>query len=130
VRIEKRSDTEPEIAQENSEVRGYRKLIVADGKLVGALLVADPANAQTVSTAVKEHRDVSGCLEALQAGHWEVLGDVEADPTPLRLNLWPKWQHWKGWPDDLGMRANIDNWFRMARRYLKRVSAPSSLISS
>jgi len=74
-RFERRSNDEIEIAQENSETHGYRKLIIADGKLMGAILVGDPANAQVVASAVKAHREVAGQIEALQAGDWSVLND-------------------------------------------------------
>jgi len=73
-RFERRSDNEIEIGQTHVNGRGYRKLVISDGQLVGAILVGDPAHAQLVSAAVKEHRDVSGQLDALQAGNWTVLG--------------------------------------------------------
>ncbi|HZY42843.1 MAG TPA: FAD-dependent oxidoreductase [Anaerolineae bacterium] len=87
-RFERRSETEIEIAQENIEDHGYRKLIIADGKLMGAILVGDPANAQTVASAVKARRDVSQLLDALQAGHWDVLGDTGAKLDPSAASKW------------------------------------------
>ncbi|MFN8595973.1 MAG: FAD-dependent oxidoreductase [Anaerolineae bacterium] len=76
-RFERRSETEIEIAQEHVNGRGYRKLVVADGKLIGAILVGDAAHAQIVSSAVKERRDVSRQLDALNAGHWDVLSGTD-----------------------------------------------------
>jgi len=87
-RIETRSDSEIEIAQETVTGNGYRKLVIADGKLVGATLVGDPTNAQIVSAAVKERRDVSQLLDALHAGHWGVLSDSGAKSDPSAAAKW------------------------------------------
>lgn len=78
-RIEARSDTEVEIAQEAMEGHGYRKLVIADGKLVGAILLGDIQNTPAIAVAVKESRDVSDCLDALHTGRWEVLGETVAE---------------------------------------------------
>ena len=87
-RIETRSNSEIEIAQQDSEGHGYRKLVIADGRLVGAILLGDPQNMPAVTAAVKDGRDVSQCLDALHAGQWDLLGDGSAQP--LRAYQ-PKW---------------------------------------
>lgn len=79
--IEARSDIEVEIAQEAVGKYGYRKLIIAAGKLVGAIMLGDAPNTPAIAEAVKERRDVSQYLDALRAGHWEVLRDDEVDTT-------------------------------------------------
>jgi hypothetical protein len=87
-RFERRSDNEIEITQEDVEGHGYRKLVIADGKLMGAILVGDPANAQAVAAAVKARREVAGQIEALQAGNWSVLND---DAAPSMKDAPSKW---------------------------------------
>jgi NAD(P)H-nitrite reductase large subunit len=87
-RIETRSDAEIEIAQANVEANGYRKLIIANGQLVGATLVGDPSNAQIVAAAVKERREVSHLLDALHAGHWGVLSDPAAQLDNHAVAKW------------------------------------------
>ncbi len=87
-RFERRTEEELEIAQEDVEGHGYRKLIIADGKLVGAILVGDPANAQTVAAAVKARREVKDHIDALQAGNWSVLND---NVVPSANNAPSKW---------------------------------------
>jgi NADPH-dependent 2,4-dienoyl-CoA reductase/sulfur reductase-like enzyme/ferredoxin len=88
-RIDARSVAEIEIAQQDQEGHGYRKLVVADGKLVGAILLGDPQNMTTVTAAVKEGRDVSQHLDALYAGQWEILGDTA---VPSSTNDPSKWK--------------------------------------
>jgi NADPH-dependent 2,4-dienoyl-CoA reductase/sulfur reductase-like enzyme/ferredoxin len=88
-RIETRSESEIEIAQQAAEGHGYRKLVIADGKLVGAILLGDAQHTPIVTAAVKNHRDVSQCLEALHAGQWDIL-DEEAVPSAT-INP-SKWQ--------------------------------------
>jgi hypothetical protein len=87
-RFERRSDDEIEITQENVEGHGYRKLVIADGKLMGAILVGDPANAQAVAAAVKARREVKDHIDELQAGNWSVLNDNAA---PSASNTPSKW---------------------------------------
>jgi nitrite reductase (NADH) large subunit len=57
----------------------YRKLVLSDGRITGAILVGRPAEAAPVLTAMREGRDVSGDLEILRAGDWEVLNESEFD---------------------------------------------------
>lgn len=51
----------------------YRKLVVADGRLVGAILIGHGAVAEGVQKAVKEARDVRAALPELRAGRWGML---------------------------------------------------------
>jgi NADPH-dependent 2,4-dienoyl-CoA reductase/sulfur reductase-like enzyme/ferredoxin len=66
------------IALEETEAHRYRKLVIADGQLVGAILFGHPLLSPAVTSAVKKNADVSGCLDALRAGNWEVLATLEA----------------------------------------------------
>jgi nitrite reductase (NADH) large subunit len=70
-RFEPRSEDEIVIAL-FSEHR-YRKLVIASGKIVGAILLGYPLYAPAVSAAIKNDVDVSDRLDDLRAGRWEVL---------------------------------------------------------
>jgi nitrite reductase (NADH) large subunit len=70
-RFEPRSEDEIVIAL-FSEHR-YRKLVIAGGKIVGAILLGYPLYAPAVSAAIKNEVDVSDRLDDLRAGRWEVL---------------------------------------------------------
>jgi NADPH-dependent 2,4-dienoyl-CoA reductase/sulfur reductase-like enzyme/ferredoxin len=76
-RFQPQSADEIEIALEESGENRYRKLLVADGKIVGAILLGYPLDAPNVTQAIKEGVDVTPYLEALQAGNWSVLGDLD-----------------------------------------------------
>lgn len=54
----------------------YRKLILSDKMIVGAILLGDPVEAPAVLAAIREERDVGADLDALRAGDWEVLNEA------------------------------------------------------
>jgi NADPH-dependent 2,4-dienoyl-CoA reductase/sulfur reductase-like enzyme/ferredoxin len=54
----------------------YRKLILSDDMIVGAILLGDPVEAPAVLAAIREQRDVGADLDALRAGDWEVLNEA------------------------------------------------------
>ncbi len=66
------------VALEDSQEHSYRKLVIAEGRVVGAILIARQGDAPLVTEAVKEARDVSGVLEELRRGEWGVLEVGEA----------------------------------------------------
>jgi nitrite reductase (NADH) large subunit len=66
------------VALEDSQEHSYRKLVIAEGRVVGAILIARQGDAPLVTEAVKEGRDVSGVLEELRRGEWGVLRAGEA----------------------------------------------------
>ncbi len=70
-------DGDTVIALEDPDEHSYRKLVISDGRIVGAILIARPQDAPHVTNAVKDGRDVSGLLEALQRGEWEGLAAAE-----------------------------------------------------
>jgi nitrite reductase (NADH) large subunit len=74
-RIDAESDQERVIALEERAEYRYRKLIIADGKIVGAILLGHPLEAPGVTAAVKQQIDVTPYLAALQAGDWQALRD-------------------------------------------------------
>jgi nitrite reductase (NADH) large subunit len=77
-RFEAQSETEIVIAQEDINEHRYRKLVISDGKIVGAILLGHPLDAPAVTAAVKQGLNVERCVDALRAGQWEVLGDQVA----------------------------------------------------
>lgn len=61
------------IALEDPEAHSYRKLVIAGGRVVGAILIARQEDAPHVTAAVKEGREVTPILPALERGEWEIL---------------------------------------------------------
>lgn len=61
---------ELEYIQEDSSLGVYRKLVVAEGKLVGAVLVGSPEEADAVVTSVRERAGVSTLRPLLERGQW------------------------------------------------------------
>lgn len=66
-------DREEVIVREDGGAYAYGKLVVADGRLVGAILLGIADLKAPVLAAVKAKRDVRDRLTALRAGHWEAL---------------------------------------------------------
>lgn len=62
-----------EIVDEDPAESRYRKLVVRDGRLVGAILLGYGAESSAVATAVQEQRDVSDELERLRDGDWSLF---------------------------------------------------------
>jgi NAD(P)H-nitrite reductase large subunit len=77
-RIERRERGEIAIADivEDGPLHRYRKVIVADNRIVGAILLGFPLDAPLVTAAVRQGVDVSSCLAGLRAGEWDVLSRV------------------------------------------------------
>ena len=72
-RFEPASPGEVVIALEDCAEQRYRKLVIAQGKIVGAILLGYPHAVAKVTACIKEQRDVTGQLVELQAGNWDVL---------------------------------------------------------
>ena len=51
----------------------HQKLVITDGRIVGAILVGHSRELPTVQRAIDDRRDVSMVLDELRAGEWEVL---------------------------------------------------------
>jgi len=72
-------DDEEPIVVEEPDRHAYAKLLVGDGRLIGAVLLGHPALGGPVSAAVKEGRDVTGLLDRLREGDLGCLAqDAEA----------------------------------------------------
>lgn len=72
---------ESEIVLEDPENLSYRKLVIADGKIVGAILVGYAGKTAAVTTAIKQAWDVTHLLPALQVGEWDGLDQLLAEPV-------------------------------------------------
>ena len=72
-RFEPSSPDEIVIALEDRVEQRYRKLVIAEGKIVGTILLGYPVDVPAVTAVIKEQRDVTRHIPALQAGNWDVL---------------------------------------------------------
>lgn len=62
------------ITLEDSKAYRYRKLVISEGKLVGAILLGYPELAPHITALVKKQQDVTPFLDALRAGgDWQKL---------------------------------------------------------
>ncbi len=80
-----RPHSEPEdveIALADESGGRYRKLVLRDGRIVGAILLGHASDAGAVFAAARERRDLSGHLESLSQGDWGVLVDPSFEPAP------------------------------------------------
>ena len=71
--IEAKGDSESEIVLAEPADNRYRKLVIADGKIVGAILLGYPALAPAVAEISKQGLDISKHLPTLRNGDWDVL---------------------------------------------------------
>jgi nitrite reductase (NADH) large subunit len=78
-RFEPEGPQEEVIALEDESEGRYRKLVIADGRIVGAILLGYSAEASPVVTAVKRSYDVSALLPELRAGRWDALGGLSGE---------------------------------------------------
>ncbi|HYM57883.1 MAG TPA: FAD-dependent oxidoreductase [Solirubrobacteraceae bacterium] len=68
---------EEEIVLEDEVGQRYGKLVISrDGRIAGAILLGYSAEASPVVTAVKRGYDVSGVLDRLRAGRWDVIAEM------------------------------------------------------
>ena len=61
--------------------RRYRKLILEDGRLTGAIILGDPELFDDVTNAVEKRIDVGSDLDELEHGKWEALSRRVEDAT-------------------------------------------------
>jgi len=61
---------EVELTQHDAAQGVYRKLVIAQGKVVGAVLVGSPDESDDIVQAVRERAGVSTLGALLQQGHW------------------------------------------------------------
>jgi nitrite reductase (NADH) large subunit len=74
------------IALEDEAEHRYRKLVIADGVVAGAILFGYPLLSPGVTSALKKHADVTPILNDLRAGSWDALTSLPegaARPQPV-----------------------------------------------
>jgi nitrite reductase (NADH) large subunit len=57
----------------------YRKLVIEDGRIVGAILLGYSQEVAAVRTAINRRFDVRGVMDSLHAGRWSVLGQLSGE---------------------------------------------------
>jgi nitrite reductase (NADH) large subunit len=57
----------------------YRKLVIQDGRIVGAILLGYSAEVAAVRTAVNRGFHVGGVMDALRAGRWNALAELSGE---------------------------------------------------
>ena len=67
------------IVLEDGVEHSYRKLVISDGVIVGAILIARQSDAPHVTAAATDGRDVSGLIDQLESGDWECLAATEPE---------------------------------------------------
>jgi NAD(P)H-nitrite reductase large subunit len=75
-RFEAAGPHEETIALEDAAGTRYRKLVIADGRIAGAILLGYAKEVAAVRTAITRGFDVTAHLGALRAGRWDVLGEL------------------------------------------------------
>ncbi len=75
-RIQVQPEQDIVIALEDDAAQRYRKLIVNDGKIAGAILLGYPEDAPGVIAALKQQVDVTAHMNELRAGDWQSLSQL------------------------------------------------------
>jgi NAD(P)H-nitrite reductase large subunit len=65
------------VIDEQREDFRYRKLVLAQGRLVGAILMGYPLEAPLITRLVKENADLLKILTRLDRGDWDSLKALE-----------------------------------------------------
>ena len=76
---------------EDAAAGRYRKLVIADGRIVGAILLGHGNDVAAVRTAITRGFDVTDALDALRAGRWDALAKLSGAsrsslPLPPKRN--------------------------------------------
>jgi NADPH-dependent 2,4-dienoyl-CoA reductase/sulfur reductase-like enzyme/ferredoxin len=80
-RFEPAGPEDEAIVHEDVAESRYRKLVVTDGCVVGAILLGYAVEAPAVVRAVKESQDVTAWLERLRAGDWSLFAEEVQAPA-------------------------------------------------
>jgi NAD(P)H-nitrite reductase large subunit len=76
--------------------RQYRKLILEDGCLTGAIILGSPELFDDVTTAVERRIDLGSDLAALERGKWQALSRLRrmrhSQTRGIRERRGPRWQ--------------------------------------
>ena len=75
-RVEAAGPHEESIVHEDPAAGRYRKLVIADGRIVGAILLGQGNDVAAVRTAITRGFDVTSQLENLRRGRWDQLAQL------------------------------------------------------
>jgi NADPH-dependent 2,4-dienoyl-CoA reductase/sulfur reductase-like enzyme/ferredoxin len=98
-RVEPEAPDDTVVALEDMREQRYRKLVISQGRLAGAILLGWPLDAPAVTAAVKKQVDVTPVLEALKRGNWSVLRSLPGSQSGERFLTRPETP--KGQPESL-----------------------------
>jgi NAD(P)H-nitrite reductase large subunit len=77
-KIAARGPGEREVIEERREEYKYRKLVLVNGRLAGAILMGYPLDVPLVTRLVRENADMLRILTRLDRGDWESLKTMDA----------------------------------------------------
>ena len=77
-RFEAAGPHEETIALEDATAGHYRKLVIAEGRIAGAILLGHGNDVAAVRTAITRGFDVTAHLDALRSGRWDVLAELSS----------------------------------------------------
>jgi nitrite reductase (NADH) large subunit len=86
--IAPRGPDEQEMRSADRDERRYRKLILRDGRAIGAIAIGSPELFDGIADAVQSGRDLSAQLDALERGDWSALAsdDVSMEDATLTVS--------------------------------------------
>jgi nitrite reductase (NADH) large subunit len=76
-RFERTGPDDEVIALEGDAGTKYRKLVISDGRIIGAILLGHARAVTPVRAAITQGADVTSHLDELRAGRWGVLESLE-----------------------------------------------------
>jgi NAD(P)H-nitrite reductase large subunit len=75
--IAPRGPEEQEVRTADRHARRYRKLVLRNGRAIGAIAIGSPALFDGIADAVQTGRDLSAQLDAIERGDWSALASDE-----------------------------------------------------
>jgi NADPH-dependent 2,4-dienoyl-CoA reductase/sulfur reductase-like enzyme/ferredoxin len=85
--IAPRGPDEQEMRSADRHERRYRKLILRDGRAIGAIAIGSPELFDGIADAVQTGRDLSAHLDALERGDWSTLASDEVSMGDAALTV-------------------------------------------
>jgi nitrite reductase (NADH) large subunit len=79
--VEARGEESRTVVSSDYGTRRYRKLILEDGRLAGAIILGSPELFDDVTAGVERRVDLSSELDALEHGNWQVLSRLVEGET-------------------------------------------------
>jgi NAD(P)H-nitrite reductase large subunit len=85
--IAPRGPDEQEMRSADRDERRYRKLILRDGRAIGAIAIGSPELFDGIADAVQSGRDLSAQLDALERGDWSALASDDVSMGDATLTV-------------------------------------------